>query len=143
MLIPVLVSKTREMSAAALGGIAATATDVVALMALIAMGVAIPVSAFLGASFGAVVCFLINKHIAFKDKTPLSVDQLVRFGFVALTNACALALLMRVFAVELNVPVLPAKLISAAIVFVCWTYPAQRRLVFKRVPEPSPASSLA
>jgi putative flippase GtrA len=143
MLIPVFVSKTREMSAAALGGIAATATDVVALMGLIAMGVAIPVSAFLAASLGAVVCFAINKHVAFKDKTPLSLDQVARFAFVAVTNACALALLMKLFAVEMSVPVLPAKLISAAIVFVCWTYPAQRRLVFKRVPEPSPASSLA
>ena len=32
----------------------------------------------------------------------------------------------------MNVPVLPAKLVCAAIVFVAWTYPAQRRLVFVR-----------
>jgi hypothetical protein len=35
-------------------------------------------------------------------------------------------------AVTLGVPYLLAKLICAAIVFAVWTYPAQRRLVFRR-----------
>lgn len=130
------------MLAAGAGGVAATATDVVVLMALVAVGVSIPVSAFLAASIGAVVCFAINKYVAFKDRSPVSFDQVGRFAFVAITNAFALALLMKLFAVELAIPVLPAKLLSAALVFFVWTYPAQRKLVFVRR-APDAASSLA
>jgi putative flippase GtrA len=130
------------MLAAGAGGVAATATDVVVLMALVAAGVSIPVSAFLAASIGAVVCFAINKYVAFKDRSPVSFDQVGRFAFVAITNAFALALLMKLFAVELAIPVLPAKLLSAALVFFVWTYPAQRKLVFARR-APDAASSLA
>lgn len=129
------------MMAAGAGGVAATATDVVVLMSLVALGVSIPVSAFLAASIGAVVCFAINKYVAFKDRSPVSFDQVGRFAFVAVTNAFALALLMKLFAVELAIPVLPAKLLSAALVFFVWTYPAQRKLVFVR--RPDAASSLA
>jgi hypothetical protein len=39
---------------------------------------------------------------------------------------------MQLVAVRLGVPYLLAKLICAAIVFAVWTYPAQRRLVFRR-----------
>lgn len=132
------------MFAAGLGGVAATATDVVALMAMVALGVSIPVSAFVAASIGAVVCFAINKYLAFQDRSPLSFEQVGRFAFVALTNAFGLALLMKLFAVELAIPVLPAKLLAAAIVFFVWTYPAQRKLVFaRRAPDVSAASSLA
>ena len=130
------------MVAAGMGGIAATATDVVVLMTLVALGVSIPLSAFVAASVGAVVCFSINKYVAFEDRSPLSFDQVGRFAFVAITNAFALALLMKLFAVELALPVLPAKLLSAALVFFAWTYPAQRKLVFVRR-APDAASSLA
>lgn len=142
LLVSPTVSKTREMLVAGMGGVLGTTADVLVLMSLVALGVSIPLSAFVAASVGAVVCFALNKYVAFRDRTPISVDQLVRFGLVALANALALSLLMKLVAVELGVPVLPAKLLCAAVVFFAWTYPAQRRLVFKRA-EPSPAQSLA
>jgi hypothetical protein len=43
-----------------------------------------------------------------------------------------MALAMQLVAVKLGVPYLLAKLICAATVFAVWTYPAQRRLVFRR-----------
>jgi hypothetical protein len=47
-------------------------------------------------------------------------------------TATLMALAMQLFAVKLGVPYLLAKLICAALVFAAWTYPAQRRLVFRR-----------
>lgn len=136
------------MIVAGMAGVLGTAADVVVLMTLVALGVAIPVSAFLAASVGAVACFALNKYVAFKDRSPITIEQLARFAFVAVTNALALALLMKLVAVELGVPVLPAKLVCAAVVFFAWTYPAQRRLVFGkrtggRAEAISPAQSLA
>jgi len=142
MLLVRFVSKSREMVAAGVGGVMATATDVALLVALVAGGVSIPVAAFLASAIGAVVNFVFNKHVAFQDRSPITTDQLVRFVGVALATGLALAVLMKLVALELGVPVLPAKLLCAAIVFVLWTYPAQRRLVFVRR-DGSPASSLA
>jgi hypothetical protein len=38
---------------------------------------------------------------------------------------------MEIVAVKLHVPTVIAKLICSALIFVGWTYPAQRRLVFR------------
>ena len=70
--------------------------------------------------------------IAFRDRSPISVQQLSRFGAVAVATAMWMALAMKIVSVELGVPYVVAKLICAVIVFVAWTYPAQRRLVFAR-----------
>jgi len=126
-----------------MAGVLGTGADVLTLMGLVAVGVSIPVAAFLGAAMGAVVCFVLNKYVAFKDRSPINLEQLARFGFVAVTTAFLLAVMMKLVAVELGVPVLPAKLVCAAIVFFAWTFPAQRRLVFSKTAEPSPAQSLA
>jgi putative flippase GtrA len=72
-----------------------------------------------------------NKYIAFRDRTPITWQQLGRFGAVAVTTALLMALSMQLVAVELGVPYLLAKLICAVLVFVAWGYPAQRRLVFE------------
>ena len=44
--------------------------------------------------------------------------------------ALLMAAAMWVVSVKLHAPVLVAKLIFSAAVFIAWTYPAQRRLVF-------------
>ena len=41
-----------------------------------------------------------------------------------------MALLMEIVCVKIGVPYLLAKLVSSVAVFLAWTYPAQRRLVF-------------
>ena len=95
-------------------------------------GVSVPAAAFRAAIAGAAVCFVSNKYVAFRDHTSVTVQQLSRFGAVAVTTAMLMALSMKVLAVHLGVPYLVAKVVCAAVVFVVWTYPAQRRLVFAR-----------
>jgi len=122
----------REMLAAGLGGVVATGLDLVTLVGLVELFmVPIPVAAFVASAVGAVVCFMVNKHIAFRDRSPITLHQVARFGFVAVSTAILMALLMKLVAVDLAVPYLIAKLVCAAVVFVMWTYPAQRRLVFR------------
>ena len=120
------------MAASGFGGAVATAVDVAVLVLLVQHGVAIAASAFCGATAGAVMNFAWNKYIAFRDRSPINGRQLVRFGLVAVATAALMALAMHVVVVDLGVPYLLAKLICATAVFAVWTYPAQRRLVFRR-----------
>jgi putative flippase GtrA len=123
------------MLAAGLGGAIGTVIDFTVLVLLVELGrVSIPVSAFLAASAGAVVCFVMNKHVAFRDRTPVTLHQVGRFGIVAVAAALLMALAMRIVAVDLGLPYPAAKVLCAALVFIAWTYPAQRRLVFVRRP---------
>ena len=46
-------------------------------------------------------------------------------------------------AVKVGLPLVPAKLVCSALVFVAWTYPAQRKLVFVRRPVLKPWMSLS
>jgi putative flippase GtrA len=120
------------MLAAGLGGAVGSVFDVVTLLLLVKLTPAsIPLSAFLAAGVGAVVCFVMNKFIAFRDGTPVTVEQVVRFGLVAVATGLLTAGAMKIVAVDLHVPVVIAKAICAALVFVAWTFPAQRRFVFK------------
>ncbi|MBS1122551.1 MAG: GtrA-like protein [Deltaproteobacteria bacterium] len=133
------------MLTAGFGGAIATACDVSTLVLLVEhLHVSIPASAFVASTVGAVACFLMNKHVAFRDRRPVTLHQLVRFGLVAVATAFLMAFAMKLLAVDLHVPYLLAKIASAAVIFVAWTYPAQRRLVFARHRVPtSPAASLA
>lgn len=124
------LGQMREVCAAGVGGVAATAVDVGTLVLLVEHGTPVALAAFFAATAGAVVCFTLNKHIAFRDRTPVSRQQLGRFGIVAVATALLMALAMEIFAVKLRVPYLLAKVICSAVVFAVWTYPAQRRLVF-------------
>ena len=122
----------RQMAAAGAGGAAATAVDVGMLVLLVEHGTPIALAAFFAATAGAVVCFTLNKYLAFRDNTPVSFEQVGRFGIVAVATALLMALAMEIFAVKLRVPYLIAKVICSALIFLAWTYPAQRRLVFAR-----------
>jgi len=124
------------MLAAGMGGAAATAVDMSTLVLMVRHGTPIPAAAFVAAGAGAVVGFTINKHIAFRDPRKVTVQQLGRFGVVAVLTALLMAAAMEVVAVKLGVPYVIAKVICSVVVFAAWTYPAQRRLVF-------PARSLA
>jgi putative flippase GtrA len=132
------VKNPRELLAAGLGGAIATVVDFASLVLLVELGrVSIPVAAFLAASAGAVVCFVMNKHVAFRDRSPVTLHQVGRFGIVAVAAALLMALAMRIVAVDLGLPYPAAKVLCAALVFIAWTYPAQRRLVFARRPAPA------
>ena len=60
-----------------------------------------------------------------------------------MATALLMAVAMHGFAVMLGFHVLIAKCICSALVFLAWTYPAQRRLVFRRRPRLSPWMSLS
>ena len=120
----------RQMCAAGVGGASATAVDVGTLVLLVEHGTPVALAAFVAAAAGAVVAFTVNKYVAFRDRTPITWQQLGRFGFVAVATALLMAVAMELFAVKLRVPYLVAKVICSALVFLAWTYPAQRRLVF-------------
>jgi putative flippase GtrA len=140
VLLPEGVNNPREMLAAGLGGAIGTAIDFAVLVLLVELAhLSIPVSAFLAASAGAVVCFVMNKYVAFRDRNPITLHQVGRFGLVAVAAALLMACAMRIVAVDLGMPYPAAKVLCAAMVFVAWTYPAQRRLVFARPPQSIPA----
>lgn len=126
------VKHPRQLLTAGFGGVVATLFDISALVLLVESGVSVPVAAFLAACAGAAMNFLLNKYIAFRDSSPITVEQLGRFGAVAVTTAMLMALAMKVVAVELGVQYMLAKLICAVVVFIVWTYPAQKKLVFRR-----------
>jgi putative flippase GtrA len=132
------VKRLRQLLTAGLGGAIGTSIDFAVLVLLVErVGLSIPLSAFLAANSGAVVCFLLNKHLAFRDRTPITLRLVARFGLVVVAAALLMALMMRIVAVDLRVPYLAAKLLCAALVFLIWTYPAQRRLVFTRRVQPA------
>lgn len=124
--------RLKEIAAAGLGGIGATVVDVSLLVLMVKHGTPVAVAAFIAAACGAAVGFTMNKYIAFRDRTPLSIKQLGRFALVAVATALLMAVAMQIISVKLGAPVLVAKLICSALVFLGWTYPAQRRLVFRR-----------
>jgi putative flippase GtrA len=116
--------------------------DIAVLWTLVHAGVAVAVAAFLGAISGAVACFVINKRVAFADRSPTTFDQVGRFTLVAVATALFMAVAMHVVAVWAGVPVLAAKLVCAAVVFAAWSYPAQKKFVFRRF-APHPGASMA
>ena len=128
-----LVKNPRELLAAGFGGAVGTGVDVALLVLLVGRHVSIPLATFIAALAGAATNFVLNKYVAFHDRSPINLRQLARFGFVAVAAALLMAVAMKIVAVKLGVPVVAAKLACAAVVFAIWTYPAQRRLVFARV----------
>jgi putative flippase GtrA len=126
------VNNTRELVSAGAGGAVGSMLDVAVLVLMVEHGAPIAAAAFCGAAAGAVTNFVLNKYFAFRDRSPINGRQLARFGLVAVATALLMAGVMQLVAVTLGVPYLLAKLICAAVVFAVWTYPAQRRLVFRR-----------
>jgi putative flippase GtrA len=126
------VNNTRELVAAGAGGAVGSMLDVAVLVLMVEHGAPVAVAAFCGAAAGAVMNFVLNRRFAFRDRSPITGRQLARFGLVAVATAMLMALAMQFVAVKLGVPYLIAKLVCAALVFAAWTFPAQRRLVFRR-----------
>lgn len=122
----------RQLAAAGVGGAVGTGLDIAVLVLLVEHVAPVPVAAFFGAAAGALVNFTLNKYVAFRDRSRITARQLARFGLVTVATALLMAGAMQLVAVRLGVPYLLAKLICAAVVFAVWTYPAQRRLVFRR-----------
>jgi putative flippase GtrA len=138
-----LLAKTKEFFAAGLASIVSGIVDLAVLIALVESGMSVPVAAFVAALCGAVAHFALSKYFAFRDGSPLAFGQALRFAIVAVGAALFVALAMQLFAVRLQLPYVLAKVPSSVLVFVAWTYPAQRYFVFNRRPSlavPSTAS---
>jgi len=121
----------RHALTAGLGGIVGSAIDIAVLVLLVEGGAPVALAAFVGATAGAGVCFSVNKYWAFRDPSPLSMRQIGAFGLVAVGTALLMAAAMQVVSVWGGVPYLLAKVLCAAAVFVLWSYPGQRRFVFR------------
>jgi putative flippase GtrA len=132
LLIRASVKNHRELLTAGIAGVAGTGVDLAVLVVLLARHVTIVPATFAAALAGAVTSFTLNKYVAFRDRSPLRLSQVVRFDVVALVAALLVAAAMKLVVGKLGVPVVAAKLACAALVFAVWTYPAQRRLVFAR-----------
>ena len=143
LLLSVAIMQLREMAVAGLGGICATVVDVSLLVLMVEHGTAVALAAFISAACGAAVGFAMNKYVAFRDRSPISARQLGRFACVAVATALLMAGAMQLIAVRLGAPYLAAKVVCSALVFLAWTYPAQRRLVFRPRPRLSPWMSLS
>jgi putative flippase GtrA len=126
------VKTPRQLLTAGIGGAFGTGLDLGVLVLLVGRHVPIPVATFIAALAGAVTNFTINKYVAFRDRSPISIGQVARFNVVAVVAALLMAAVMKIATANLGLPVVIAKLACAAIVFAIWTYPAQRRLVFAR-----------
>jgi len=113
-----------------MAGALGTALDLGVLVLLVGHHLPIPLAAFLATLAGAATNFILNKHVAFRDRSPVTFSQLALFDFVVVVAALLMAAAMRIATASLGVPVIAAKLACAAVVFAIWTYPAQRRLVF-------------
>jgi len=126
------VKNPRELLTAGIAGAFATGLDLGVLVLLVGRHVPIPLATFIAALAGAATNFTINKYVAFRDRSPITLGQIARFDFVAVVAALLMAAAMKIATASLGVPVVAAKLACAAAVFAIWTYPAQRRLVFAR-----------
>jgi putative flippase GtrA len=143
VLIVLPIMQLRQMATAGLGGIGATVVDMSLLLLMVKHGTSVALAAFIAAACGAAVGFTINKYVAFRDRSPIHIKQVGRFAFVAVATALLMAAAMQLFSVRFGVPVVFAKIVCSALVFLAWTYPAQRRLVFRRRPRLSPWMSLS
>jgi putative flippase GtrA len=126
------VNNPRQLLAAGIAGAFGTGLDLAVLVWLVAQHAPIPLATFVATLAGAATNFTLNKYVAFRDRSPLTFGQIVRFDVVALVAALLMAAAMKLATATLGLPVVAAKLACAAVVFVTWTYPAQRRLVFVR-----------
>jgi putative flippase GtrA len=126
------VKKSRELLVAGFGGVVATGLDLALLVFMVGHHVPVPTATFIAALTGAAANFVVNKYVAFRDRSPINMRQLARFQLVSIVTALLMAAAMQLVAVRLGVPVLFAKLGCAAVLFALWSYPAQRRLVFTR-----------
>jgi putative flippase GtrA len=125
----------KQAAGAGLAGFLGTVVDVAVLAALVEHGAGVAPSTLAGSLAGAGVSFVTSKYVAFRDRSSVRLGQVASFGAVALATALLTAAAMQLVAVGLGVPYLLAKGLCAVAVFFVWSFPAQRRFVFR----PSPA----
>ena len=124
------MTNPRELLLSGLAGAAATAVDFAGLLVLLGQHVPVALATFVGSLAGAVVGFVLNKQVAFRDRAPIDLRKLLRYQLAAVASALLMAVVLKLLVGSLGVPIVPAKLAGAVVVFALWTYPVQRRFVF-------------
>jgi putative flippase GtrA len=76
--------RQRRVLGASVGGLSSTTVDIIVLTILVESGMSVALAAFLGAAAGAIVCFVLNKYVAFRDHRPVDLRQVGLFAGVAL-----------------------------------------------------------
>lgn len=128
-------TKTGRLVRTGVSGLAATAIDVMALVAFVELADApVALAAFLGAVMGAGCNFTLSKFWAFRCPEPIDPKQVFTYAMVSFVTACVMAGSVHFLAVNIGMPYLLAKGIAAAVVFLVWSYPAQAKLVFPSAP---------
>src|SRR3982751_2403821 len=100
-----LVKNPRELLSAAVAGSSGTGVDLGVLVVLVGQRVPIPLATFIAALAGAATNFTLNKYVAFRDRSPISLGQVARFYVVAVIAALLMAAAMEIATANLAVPV--------------------------------------
>jgi len=141
-----MAKNLREISKTALSGVSATILDVAMLVFLVELfQTPVVLATFCAALFGAGLSFVLSKYWAFRDRSKVTPVQVFSFAGVAFVSAVLVAILVW-GQTEVGVPYLGAKAIAAIMVFLSWSFPAQKYVVFARPRRtfiPSPGDSLA
>jgi putative flippase GtrA len=131
------VTRKRRILRTGVSSLLGTAADLLAMILLVeAFGLPVGVAAFLGAGVGAGVGFVASKFYAFRDRRPVDPRQVAMFALVALGNATFVATAVQALSSGFGVPYVLGKVLAASVSFLCVSYPAQSRLVFRR-PDPT------
>lgn len=115
---------------ASCGGLLATVFDAGLLLLLVEAGCSVGPAALIAASAGAIFGFAFNRRYAFADRSPIRWQQAASAALVALIGAVAMAVSMHLAVDLFGLPTLVAKGLCALLVFLLWSLPAQRYLVF-------------
>jgi putative flippase GtrA len=124
---------TKQRVYAAIGGVLSTTLDL-AVLAVLSRRNSIAFAAACGVAAGGGLGYVWNKKIAFVDPTPASANQLFRFALVVAVTAVLMAACMHIASVWIGVPYQFAKIGCAALVFLVWSFPAQKLVVFRSSP---------
>lgn len=137
------MTRKKRILRTGVSSLAGTGADLLAMIVLVeAAGLPVGIAAFLGAAVGAATGFFVSKFYAFRDPRPVDSRQVVMFALVALGNATFVATAVQALSTSLAVPYVAAKLLASSLSFLCVSYPAQSRLVFRR-PDPTLSPALS
>ena len=126
------VKTLRELLTAGIGGAFGTGLDLGLLVVLVGHHVPIPLATFIATLAGAATNFTLNKYVAFRDRSPISLGQVARFDLVAVVAALLMAAAMKIATANLGRALggRQARLCGGGVRDL--DLPAQRRLVFPR-----------
>lgn len=118
---------------------AASLTDVVMLLTLVALAVPVAAATAIGCLCGGAVNYVITRRFVFRLRHTGAWRRFAAYmGVVVGAGAAVSSAVVHVGSVALGLPILVAKAIAAALVLAAWNYPIAKRL-FLRMNSPGAA----